>query len=227
MKRFLRTTVKTSGVFALAVIIYLLLLAHPEPLFSYSITFDNITFYSNSRLPPETAAIASAVTQRLASSELYEPQLRQRVFVVERPWLWILLNGPYQHAIARNVELGNAILIPQLDVERQQIRHFDGRRAGAVGILTHEVVHTFVQRRIGLLRLWHLAWWQKEGYPEYIASERCADFKSPLRYQAAARAWKYLLETRQMSFDQVIGLRTIDMIPSEIRAAVEQTEPPR
>src|SRR5713101_1636259 len=113
MKVRLRTTAKASAVLVIACCIaYLVLLAHPEPLFCCSVTYSNITFYSHSPLPPQVAEIASAVRQRLETSELYEPMLRQRVFVVGQPWLWNLLNGPYRHAIARNVELGNPIFIP-------------------------------------------------------------------------------------------------------------------
>ena len=117
------------------------------------------------------------------------------------------MNGPYRRAIARNVELGNPILVPHIDVERQQITHFDGRHARAVNILTHEAVHTLVERRIGLLRLWRLQWWQKEGYAEYIASAAATDSEAPRQYRDAAFAWKYLLEQRHLSFDQVIKLQ--------------------
>lgn len=216
MKRFFRRAAKASGAFLLVCIAYVALLAHPEPLFSYSASFSNITFYSRSPISPQVASIASAVAQRLATSELYDPALRQRVFIVDRPWLWNLLNGPYRRAIARNVEFGNAILIPKLDVSQQLITHFDGRSAGAVAILTHEAVHTLVERRIGVLRLWRLQWWQKEGYAEYVASRGGTESEAPVRYRLAAERWKYLLETEHLTFDQIIKLSTFRATPSQV-----------
>jgi hypothetical protein len=189
----------------LVCIVYLGLLAHPEPLFSYSARFTNITFYSGSPISPQIGLIASAVVKRLVTSEIYDSTLRQRVFIVDRPWLWNLLNGPYRRAIARNVEIGNAILVPRLDVPRQVITHFDGRSTGAVAVLTHESVHTLVEHRIGLLRLWRLQWWQKEGYAEYVASRGGTESEAPDRYRRAAERWKYLLETEHLTFDQVIN----------------------
>jgi hypothetical protein len=208
MKKLLRRTVRAFGALVVIVVAYLLLLAHPEPLFARAVTYGNFRFFSQTALPPETAEIAVAVGQRLNASELNHPPVHQRVFVVERPWLWTLLNGPYRGVMARNIEVGNAIVIPTLDVRTRTIRHFDGRAAGVVGILAHETVHTLVQRRIGLFRLWRLAWWQKEGYPEYIASDKCAHSEAPARYRSAACAWRYLLETRGLSFDQVIRMQT-------------------
>jgi hypothetical protein len=206
-KRILKATAKASGIFFLVCAVYLLLLAHPGPLFSCSVTYSNITFCSHSPLSPQIANLASAINQRLSTSELYDPAVKQRVFIVDQSWLWTLLNGPYRGAIARNVEIGNPTLVPHLDVERQVITHFDGRHAGALNILTHEAIHTLVKRRIGLLRLWRLQWWQREGYPEYIASARATHSEAPREYQDAAGAWKYLLEQRHLSFDQVVKLQ--------------------
>lgn len=61
-----------------------------------------------------------------------------------------------------------------------------------------------MQRRIGLLKLWRLPWWQREGYPEYIASERGTRSDAPRAYRDAARRWKYFLEQRGMTFDEVV-----------------------
>lgn len=74
-----------------------------------------------------------------------------------------------------------------------------------MAVLTHESVHTLVEHRIGLLRLWRLQWWQKEGYAEYVASRGGTESEAPDRYRRAAERWKYLLETEHLTFDQVIN----------------------
>lgn len=183
---------------------YLALLVHPEPLFAHVVTQQGIRFYSTRPLPAGTAELAREVDRRLRTSELYDRRVVQRVFVVDRPWLWNLLNGPYRRAIARNVDFGNAILVPTLDVARGRIRHFDGREADAASILTHESVHTLVQRRLGVLRTWGLPRWEREGYPEYIASDRGTRSEGPLEYRLAARRWKELIEGEHRTFAQVV-----------------------
>jgi hypothetical protein len=167
--------------------------------------FRRITFRLTLR-PRGVGGLGREGEERVGAAELYDWRVEQRVFIVDRPWLWTLLNGPYRQAIARNVELSDAILIPRLDIAAREIVHFDGRRAGAVNVLAHEAVHTLVRRRIGRLRLWRLQWWQKEGYAEYIASAAASESEAPARYRDAALAWKYLLEQRRLSFDQVLTL---------------------
>ena len=206
MKKVLKAVMKILGAVLLVMGAYLLLLAHPEPLFSYSVTYSNITFSSDSPLSPEIAEIASAVNEIASNSELYDAHIKQRVFVIDKPWLWTFFNGPYRRAMARNFELGNSIFVPQLNVASQQIRHFDGRQADAANLLAHEVVHTLVQKRIGLIALWRLQWWQKEGYPEYIAS-KTGQSEAPLPYQKAVLVWKCLLDKHHLTFEDVIKLR--------------------
>jgi hypothetical protein len=205
LRRLFRVGAKIGVAGGAACAAYLALLAHPEPLFAHSITYSHLTFYSQRPLPPEVAGIASAVARKLETSPWYDPGIEQRVFVVDRPWLWLLLNGPYRAAIARNVEIGDSILIPRLDVESAAIVHFDGRRAGAVPVLTHESVHTLVRRRIGVFRLWRLQRWQRGGYAEYVASDAATHSEAPPDYQRTARAWKYLLEIRHFTIDEVLS----------------------
>jgi hypothetical protein len=208
MRKIFRIVRRILAVGILAMAAYLLLLAHPEPLFSYSVTYSNFTVFSNSELSPQLAKIVSDIDSRLSTSELYDPAIPQRVFVIGKSWMWTFFNGPYRHAIARNFELGNSIFVPQLDVANHQIRHFDGRHAEAVHVLTHEAVHTLVQRRIGLIQLWRLSWWQKEGYPEYIASKAATETDTPAAYQEAALVWKGLIENDHLTFDEIIRLKT-------------------
>ena len=61
--------------------------------------------------------------------------------------LWLFLNGPYRRVMARNVEIGNAIFVPRLDIARRAIVHFDGRQTGGVSVLAHEATHSHVARR--------------------------------------------------------------------------------
>lgn len=215
--RLFRVITRVLGGLSVVVAMYAFVLAYPEPFFTYAVTHSGFTFHSHAPLPAQTAAIAHEAARRLATSEINEASRMQRVFIVERPWLWSLLNGPYHRVMARNVELGNAILIPRLHAPTLSVCHFDGRCADFVHILTHEAVHTLVQDRIGVLSVWRLAWWQREGYPEYIASERCTHSEAPAPYQEAARIWKELLEQRRMNFDDVVRIRDLDALAPNLR----------
>src|SRR5262249_433683 len=167
------------------------------------------TFYSEVQFSEfqSLSTIASSVTEKARTSELYDPRIHHRFFIADKSWFYAFLNGPYRSAMSRNYELGNSIFVPTLDPANHEIVHFDGRRADAVKILTHEVMHSYVQNRIGLLRVWRLQWWQKEGYPEYIASDKGTRTDAPPAYREAAHAWKYLLEVRRLRFEEIIALK--------------------
>ncbi len=189
---------------AAAAVVYILLLAFPEPLFSHSLTSSGITFYSRTPLPARAETLALAVREKISRAALNDPSVRHRVFIVNSPVLWALLNGPYRRAIARNVEIRNSILVPTLDWTSLDIVHFDGRRAPAVGILAHEITHTLVQRRIGLLAVWRLPWWKREGYAEYVGADSGNASVAPPAYQRAMLHWKALLEQRHLGVEEIL-----------------------
>ena len=124
------------------IVIYLLVLAFPEPLFAHSLCAHNFTFYSNSPIDPGILPLTDEVNAKLQRSEIFDRSVHFRVFIVGNKHLYTFFNGPYRSAIARNYEIGNAIFIPMLDVKRSRIIHFGGRHAGAANILAHEAVHT-------------------------------------------------------------------------------------
>jgi hypothetical protein len=187
---------------------YLLVLVFPEPLFAHSLTAGHFTFRSPTPIDPGISAIVADVESRLSRSEIYDANVHHRVFIVEDPTLWSFLNGPYRRAMARNVEIGYAILVPRLDVKNRAIVHFDGRHAGAVNILAHEATHTYLGRRFGALATWRLPWWKREGYAEYVASGGLVDSEAPAGYQQAARVWRHLLIEAGWTFERVIASQT-------------------
>jgi hypothetical protein len=200
-----RVALRMMALFVGVVCAYLTLLGFPEPFFPIATAHASVTLRATAALDTAAASrIIDSVLVRVSESELYDPAVRHRVFVFGDQRLWALFNGPYQGAIARNCDLGNAIFIPRLDPRGNRIVHFDGRSADAVGVLAHEIVHTFMERRVGL-RYWLLPWWKREGYPEYVGSARGTRLESPAAYREAALAWKVLIEERGMTFDQVVA----------------------
>jgi hypothetical protein len=183
---------------------YALVLAFPQPLFSSVVVDANIRLYGREPFQGSAHGLLTEVQSRVAKSGIYDASVRQRVFVTGTPAWYSFFNGPYRVAMARNCELGNAIFLPRLDLQRRQVVHFDGRTADAADILAHEMTHTLMQRRLGLLRVWRLPWWKREGYASYIGNTESAP--EPERYRQARLRWAYLIEVRHLTFDQVIAL---------------------
>jgi len=149
---------------------YVVLLLFPEPVFAHSESHRGITFYSRTPLPSGLDAIAEDVVARLSISPLYRAEARHRVFITESPALYALFNGPYRRAMARNVEIGHAIFVPRLDVASGRLMHFDGRSTPAAAVLAHEIMHTFVTERVGLIASWRLPWWKRRNVQSVVST---------------------------------------------------------
>ena len=205
MRRRLKWIIYALIILAGLVMSYGLLLARPEPFFVYQLKDRNFIFYSNRPIDPRIRRLTDAVNAKLERSEIFDQSIQFRVFIVGSKLLYVFLNGPYSSAIARNYEIGNPIFIPMLDMDHEEIVHFDGHRANAAHILAHEAVHTLMAHRLGMFRVWALPWWKREGYPEYIASDCSRRSNAPARYQQALVKVAELMEAQRLDFDGMIN----------------------
>ncbi len=225
MRRALRFSFRAAAALIVLVLVYGLLLAFPEPLFAHRIQEGPFLVYS--RKPVSHALVAPHLRdaeERLRRSEIHRSGATHRVFVTGSRTLYRLLNGPYYGAIARNVELGNAIFLPDLGVDAATVVHFDGRSAPLDEILAHEAAHTFVQDRLGMVRALRLPFWKKEGYVQYVAldllpftvgAKALASAEQhpslpggapvPRHYLEAAVVWAHRMQIEGESFDEVIA----------------------
>jgi hypothetical protein len=212
-----------------------LLLVFPEPLFAHRIEEGPFLVYSRRSLSRHLIAPhLREAERRLARSEIHQRGARHRVFVTGSSALYHLLNGPYYRSIARNVDIGNAILLRELDDRAGRVVHFDGRSAPIEEILAHEATHSFIQRRLGLVRALRLPFWKKEGYAQYVALDffplagamewlaSAEEPPIPRRYLEAAAVWAYLLQVEGQSFDKVIAREeSLPVLLERARRAVE------
>jgi hypothetical protein len=225
MRRVRRYASRAAAAFLVLVVLYGLLLMFPEPLFAYRLEEGPFVVYSRKPLPQALVARNfSGAEARLRRSEIHRGNVRHRVFVTGSQSLYRLLNGPYSGAIARNVDLGNAILLPDLNHEAARVVHFDGRSAPLDQILAHEATHTFVQERLGAVRALCLPFWKKEGYAQYVgldffplaAGTRALEGPEkhpslpgggpvPRHYLEAAVVWAHRMQIEAETFDEVMA----------------------
>jgi hypothetical protein len=166
------------------------------------------------------------VAQRLAMSEINDLNIKHRVFVAGTSNWYRFFNGPYYNSKGRMYEFHNSIFVPQLDLANGDVVHFDGRKAPISWILAHEMTHTLTQKKMGIIRMWRLPLWKKEGYAEYVAHGRTGPLIEDLRmlenlsshevplengrdvprkYFEAEVLWRYLLSVRQLRFQEVMS----------------------
>lgn len=238
-RRIARITALGLAALLLVTVSYVLLLGHPELLFDKQIERGDFALYARQRIDTGIAQVLDTAQTRLIASPLYRSG-RRRVFITGSSRWHAFFTGPGYRAMAKNFELGNSIYIPSLDSTATHIVHFDSRRALLAPVLVHEAAHTDLQRHVGLLRLWRLPFWKREGYSEMVAYgdtmtvadvrrllsspgqivQRLPDMPVPRWYYEAEAAWRFLVQYRGATIDQVLTTNEpLPVIVDQIRNA--------
>jgi len=153
----------------------LLFLNVPYPLFSASVSANNITLYSDRAF--EAAAgrhVLELAATKLAQSPLYSAQQKHQVFVCNATWrqrLFFLhkygVAGVNYYPFTTNVFMRNSI------VEENALIGASGNRASGERTLdyfiAHEITHTLTGQAIGKMAFMVLPEWKREGYADYVA----------------------------------------------------------
>lgn len=238
-----RRAVAAFGLIILAAVAtYGAVLAFPTPLFGYSLRAGRIVVFSRRPLDDRLRPWLAQSLKLVERSSIDDPGLGFTVFELYQPSWYRFFNGPYFPAMARHSELGGHIFVPRFDLATGRVDHFDGRSAPVAAILAHEMTHRLMQHRLGLMTVWRLPWWKREGYAELIGEgddvpleQRVAEFVSgrspehlliPRRYFSALIAVRYLIEAQGFSFDDfVASSRRLDAIWAEIRTRYSPIQP--
>lgn len=219
MNRFRRGLRWFFSIALAAVALYGIALAFPEPLFGHRLQSSAIELFSRRPFESELGKCFAEPLARAQASEIFDSSVRFRIFELGSAGWNRFFNGPYAGAMARHSELGGNIFVPTIDSRRCLVEHFDGRQASIAVVIAHEMVHRLMQERLGVVRVWRLPWWKREGYAEFVAerdtvplAERVArlgtdrrDTRYPTRLLEALIAVRYLKEVKHLSFDEFIA----------------------
>ncbi len=179
----------------------------------------NTKVYSEAPIPDVMAARIKRADTLLAASPLAEPELRRTLVLTDGGWRWKVLAAGNWSAIALRRPFSSVLLFNNADVVADRVRN--GAPRGGVrtlsGTIAHESVHLLTAHRYGEMRLARMPEWKREGYADYVAQETSISpgdeaqvrETSPgapmLRYYAAYRRVKYLLDKHGMSADELLS----------------------
>lgn len=187
---------RTCLVIAGMCIFYLILLCFPQPFFSWSVSANNLTLYSDQPFSSEAGKKVLELTQaKLAASELFLSQQHHTIFICNARWRQRLffnynygVGGVNYYPITSNVFLRDAI------IEENRLISPSGNLVPANRSLdyfvAHEITHTLTGQAIGGFRFYQLSEWVREGYADYIGKG------NTFNYQEACQA--FLAEDPEM-----------------------------
>lgn len=151
-------------------------LAYPEPLYPYHVDEGRLRLYSDRPFDPALASMVLAdVERRLAAAppQLRDPDSVYRIFVSNDDWrrratfLWSYGAGGVNY-----YPIGGSVFLRQADIDRDRLIRSDGSEVEAPRTLAyyggHEIGHSLIGKRIGMIANWQLPVWIREGVSDYI-----------------------------------------------------------
>jgi hypothetical protein len=227
LKGLLWTVIVVGLLFAAQVSV----LAYPSPWFDYSAQAGNVTIYSNNHQGPVLELLARGVQSRAEATDIYDDDVKLRVYICDEQGLYNrfarLALVPTQ-VPGFNLSIFNNSFVSASGLERRRAtNHARIEHSALAGDLeqsiAHELVHDYVQERIGFFAVRKVPSWKMEGYVEYQASkaalsadgaatlaDRIQTMQSRLTHPRAREFYEwnlvveYLSVERGYSFDQIM-----------------------
>lgn len=222
-----------SLLFTFLLTIYLALFLFPQIIFTNKVYYKSYIVYSHHKLNNNIFTILDSAENLVSKSEFYiDRPIHNRIFLCSSFLEYSLFAPTQRKAFACTNPLTNNILLSKSNVLLNKVERNgnDNNIRTLSGTIAHEVAHTLIVKKIGLLKNMQLATWKKEGYCDFIAKESSFNFTvgmqllcsnqntvSPSFQYFKYRLYvNYLINDKRQSFNQIINnkfdLMKLDMI---------------
>ena len=157
-------------------IVYLVLLAYPQPLFAHELTSAGITVHSTEPIPDAMKTTLARARARLDRSPLSAGTRGVHVFVCQSPWMFgLFARQNYRVAGVADWLVGQHVFLRESDMENDRLIGPSGRPVAADRPLSyfiaHELMHVANVRAVGRWRYARLPQWVDDGYADYVARD--------------------------------------------------------
>ena len=181
---------------------YLIVLAHPQPLFAYELRRDGLTVHATTPIPDAMGATLDRATQRLKRSPLTASAGDTHVFICESRGLFAFFaRQNYRVGGIADWLVGRHVFLRESDMVNDRLISPGGTPVAANRPLSyfiaHEAMHIAIARYVGRARYSQLPQWLDDGYADYIARDidyvdALAKMKENARELDPARSGLYL-----------------------------------
>ena len=154
-------------------ILYILVLVCPYPLFSHKFSHAGITLHSTQMIPPEDGkGLLSQIRTRISASTIHQEEQTFRIFACNSKTLYTFLSPSSRHSFGNTPITGN-IILANVDLRGNTATAFraDNNQRSFVGVASHEACHVMIRQAFGLWTAYRAPTWINEGYCEYISGE--------------------------------------------------------
>jgi hypothetical protein len=241
-RQYLRRAAYVAAAILIYCLFHLLLVAFPQPLFSYQYTHRNFTVHMREPVPPEIVGVIDRVHSLLQTSPLNDESLHHDVYLVNsfRLSRYLMLKDV---GFGSNHVLGHTFIVnadPVHDVAYCEHQDPEDHRARSLsGTIAHEITHSLIRHHVGWRAAGRMPSWVNEGYCEVVADSSALDERTGLSlvksgspclppglpYFRARLAVEYLLKGKHMSVDRLFQEPPdFREVMADIQARLEEDE---
>lgn len=184
---------KLLGLSVLGVIlVYVCVLAFPEPMFAYRTTYRNVEIFSDQPIPPQIAEVLDDASRRLATSAIHDKDGKFKIFFCHASWRLWLYGQHFSDRVGAVADtwLTQNIYVRASDIAANKLRSpgpaplADADQRPLSYFIAHEVTHIDEARRFGRLAGLRSPTWLFEGYADYVG--KGGDFDVDRNYRLFA-----------------------------------------
>lgn len=186
-KKFSRFVITVLVVLVSIVGIYVLPILFPNSFFEWSVSHANLTLSSDEYFEPNAGRdVLARVRSKLEKNRLYDPEQSHAIFITNSEWRRRLffsyvygVGGVNYFPLTTNVYLSGA------KVEENRLISPSGNIVDSSRTLdyfaAHEIAHTLVKQRIGIVKHEQLPEYVREGIPDLIGKGESFSYTEALQ----------------------------------------------
>jgi hypothetical protein len=154
-------------------VMYIFILAYPQPLFAHAFEHEGICLYSRQPIPSkEAATLLSEIRSRLRTSEINQELSQYKIFLCNSQYVYTIFCPLSRHSLGC-AQLSGYIFIANADLANNTVTAFraENRERSFVSVVSHEICHQMCKQKFGFWSDFKAPAWLKEGYCEYVSNE--------------------------------------------------------
>ena len=180
IKRLKKIFIVLGAVILLITLIYFSIFWSTKYWFTYNYNFGKYNLYTNSAFDNSTEYL-NQIDQRVKACELYDDNLEHNIYIFSSESkfkFYASIAGSGYPAQGFNMHVFNKIYISEPFIEQV---HSDRKAANKIVVysamegntqetICHELIHSFVYKKLGSKKAASLPTWKQEGYAEYASN---------------------------------------------------------
>lgn len=148
--------------------------------YRHHISYKQFDIFADIEINDAIYSILDNIKEKLKSSEIYDRDLRFKIFISSGYKPYSIFSPSLKNAFAATYPIINNIFISKTDIENNLVKRNakEDNERSLSSVIVHEITHKLIENEIGIKANRRLEIWKKEGYCEYLSVESKLNLKA-------------------------------------------------